>query len=193
MKLFPSTGSSALLAALCCLSAWAVAAADVQPPGPQVFKYRVLGLFAPNRQDDFREVMKEIPEITVEEIDFETSEANFKFDPLVAFPTVKQDKYIERFDNRVRTITRGMFGIRAVCEIPRDKLKFVEIPVVGLDCQGCSLAAYEAINKMEGVEQATASFKEGRVTAWIDPAKTDREALEAALKKKNVQLTAPAN
>ncbi len=38
--------------------------------------------------------------------------------------------------------------------------------------------------KLLGVEQATASFKVGLVTAWIDPAKTDRAMLEEALRKK---------
>ena len=64
----------------------------------------------------------------------------------------------------------------------------VEIPVVGLDCKACCLAAYEAIYKLEGVERATASFKDGLVTAWIDSEKTDRTKLEAALKQRNVTL-----
>ena len=46
------------------------------------------------------------------------------------------------------------------------------------------LAAYEAVANIDGVEQATASFKDGRVTALIDPTKTDRAKLEDALKKK---------
>ena len=49
----------------------------------------------------------------------------------------------------------------------------------------------EAIYKIEGVEYATASFKEGRVTALIDPGKTERAVLEAALKKKGVELKTP--
>jgi copper chaperone CopZ len=60
--------------------------------------------------------------------------------------------------------------------------------VLGLDCKGCCLGAYESIAKIEGVEQATASFKLGLVTALIDPAKTNRAALETALKQRNVTL-----
>ena len=58
----------------------------------------------------------------------------------------------------------------------------------GLDCKGCALAAYESIAKLDGVEQATVNFKVGLVTAMIDPKKTDRAALEAALKQKQVEL-----
>ena len=39
-----------------------------------------------------------------------------------------------------------------------------------------------------GVEMATASFKEGRVTALINPEKIDRVELETALKQRGVQL-----
>ena len=66
---------------------------------------------------------------------------------------------------------------------PREQLQRVEIPIAILDCRACCLAAYESISKIEGVTQATASFKEHRLTALIDPAKTNQAALEEALKK----------
>jgi hypothetical protein len=44
---------------------------------------------------------------------------------------------------------------------------------------------------VEGVEQATASFKEGLVTAWIHPHKVNRLKLEEALRKKGVKLLKP--
>jgi hypothetical protein len=50
---------------------------------------------------------------------------------------------------------------------------------------------YEAIYRMEGVEQATADFKKGLVTAWIDPAKVDPAKLEAALRSRGVTLRKP--
>ena len=62
------------------------------------------------------------------------------------------------------------------------------MPIAGLDCKGCSYAAYLAVYKIEGVENATASFKEELVTAWIDPSKTDRATLEEALAKRDVTL-----
>jgi copper chaperone CopZ len=64
----------------------------------------------------------------------------------------------------------------------------VEIGVLGLGCKGCCLALYDSVAKIEGVEQATASFKESKLTALIDPEKTNREALIDALKKRNVSL-----
>lgn len=42
--------------------------------------------------------------------------------------------------------------------------------------------------RLEGVEQATASFKNGLVTAWIDASKTDRAKLEMELKQRGVEV-----
>lgn len=78
--------------------------------------------------------------------------------------------------------------MKAPTEKPREKLQFVEIRVVGLDCLACGLGAYEAVQNVEGVETATASFKTGLVTAWIDPEKTDRSKLEEALKQRGVEI-----
>ena len=62
------------------------------------------------------------------------------------------------------------------------------IAVAGHDCKGCNFGLYRSIANIEGVERAVASFKEGHVTAWIDHTKTNREALLAALKKKEVDV-----
>ena len=164
-------------------------AADDKPAEPQPVKHRVTGLFSPDREADLKKVFAEkIPEVKLVSVDFKNSEATFVYDADKLFNKPKPEQFIERFDNVLRTHTLGTFGIRAVCAIPQDKLEFIEIPVVGLDCKGCCLAAYEAIYKIDGVEQATASFRDGLVTARINPEKTNRAALEEALKAKHVEL-----
>ena len=51
-------------------------------------------------------------------------------------------------------------------------------------------AAYRRqVAEIEGVLRATASFKDGLMIAWIDPKLTNREALEAALRKRNIDVT----
>ena len=79
----------------------------------------------------------------------------------------------------VRGETHSTLGIAAL----RDKLTRIEIAATGCDCKACGLAAYEIVAKVEGVAQAAVSFREGRITALIDPEKTSRAALEDALKK----------
>jgi cation transport ATPase len=91
----------------------------------------------------------------------------------------------------LRSASRSTFGIKPLRSIPLEKLRLIEIPVAGLDCKACSLGAYEAIYRLDGVERATASFREGRVMALIDPEKMDRARLEAALKKRGVEVKSP--
>ena len=166
-------------------------AADDKPAESQPVKHRITGLFSPDREADLKKVFAEkIPEVKLVSVDFKNSEATFEYDADKLFNKPKPEQLIERFDNVLRTHTLGTFGIRAICTIPKDKLEFIEIPIVGLDCKGCCLAVYETIYKIDGVEQATASFKDGLVTARINPEKTNRAALEEALKMKHVELKA---
>lgn len=76
--------------------------------------------------------------------------------------------------------------MKARCAAPRQQLSRIEIPIGVLDCKACCLAAYEILAQQDGVEQATASAKGGKATALIDPTKTSREKLVAALKERSV-------
>lgn len=174
------------------LLAWHLAAAVLaQESKLPSFSWRVTGLFSRDREADLREVVKSFPNIQLEAVDFATAEARFRFDPATAFPGAKPEQILERLDNQIRHASRHTFGLKPLITLPREKLQFVEIRVAGLDCKACCLVAYEAIYKIDGVEQATASFRDGLVTAWIDPQKTDRAALEDALRKKRVPVVAP--
>ncbi len=167
------------------LSALLLAAPDVQTA-----KHRVTGLFSREREEDLREAMKSIADVALVSIDFDVAEATFSYDPAKICqkknPTPKE--VLERLDNLLKQSSRHTFGAAPLCETPREKLTRVEIGVLGLDCKGCALGAYESISKIEGVAQATVSFKESLLTALIDPSKTSREALIDALKKRQVKL-----
>jgi hypothetical protein len=173
------------------LVALASQAAEEPSPDPHTVRYRVTGLFQPNRTDDLKEDMKQIPEVTLVSVDYATAEAEFSFDVAKAFPKAKPDQWVVQFNNKLRSLPHGTFGVRTLCEIPREKLKRVEIPIAGLDCKGCSYGVYNMVYQLDGVEQATASFKDGLMTAWIDPDKTDREKLEALLKQRGVLPKSP--
>lgn len=170
---------------------FALVLALLLPAEAQPVKHRITGLFSKDREADLRESVKKMGEISIVEIDFDHAEVTFSYDREKLFPKTKDKDLLERFDNLLRQSSSHTFGAKPLCTTPPDQLTRVEIGVLGLDCKACSLAAYEAIFKIEGVEQATASFKEGRVTALIDPAKTNRAALEDALKKRNVTLKQP--
>ncbi len=176
------------IAILCLFGVVSLPAADDKPAELQPVKHRVTGLFSPDRQTDLREVMKKLPDVNLVSIDYRNSEATFQYNADKLFNRPKSEQIPERFDNLLGSISNSTFGIRPLCTTPKDKLEFIEIAVVGLDCKGCCLAAYEAIYKIDGVEQATASFRDGLVTALFNPEKTNRAALEEALKMKRVDL-----
>jgi copper chaperone CopZ len=183
--------SGSTIAIVLALFSNAVRAADDKPAQPQTISCRITGLCCPKREDDLRETVKRMADVKLLGIDFKNAEATLAYDPAQLFPNAPAKEVAERFNKMLGTASVNTFAVNPAPRAPKDKLKLVEIPVVGLDCKGCCLGAYEAIYKIEGVEHATASFKDGRVTALIDPAKTDRSTLEAALKQRGVALKAP--
>jgi copper chaperone CopZ len=156
------------------------------------YRFRVLSLFQPDRIEDLRQVVRKLPEITLVDISFKTAIATFRFDAEKIFPGAKTPEHIvEHLSNRLRGKSQGVFEALPLCTVPKNQLKELQIPIIGLDCKGCSYAAYLAIYKIEGVEYAIASFKDRRVVALINPAKTDQATLEKALVKKGVTLKRP--
>jgi hypothetical protein len=172
-----------LLAALALANS---AAAEVQN-----VKHRITGLFSREREADLREAVKQLGEVAIVAIDFDTAEVTFSYDAAKLFPKVKEKDLVEKFDNLLRTNSKHTFGAKPLTTTPKDKLTRVEIAVLGNDCKGCDLSLYEIVYRIDGVEQATASFKTGLLTALIDPARTNRDALVDALKKRQVNLKAP--
>ena len=175
---------------------WALAAgpatADDKPAAKaERFTYRVVGLFAPDRETVLREVIEEMPDLTLVGIAFDDAEMTVEFVPAKAFPGNKPEQLAASLDSKVRAATHHTIGVKPRRTVPRDKLRRVEIFVAGLDCKACCLAAYEAVAGIDGVEQATASFKDGLVTALIDPAKTDKAKLEDALRKREIRVGRP--
>jgi len=159
------------------LTAPANRAADA-PAVPKSITHRITGLFSPDREFDLREALKALPEVLLVKIDFSLAQATFLHDGKKATA--------DRLNNTLRL---AHFAIAPVSANP-EKLKRIEIPVIGLDCKGCAFGAYRILQPIEGVEQAAVDFRLGKVSALIDPARTDRAALEAALKKKQIEIPA---
>lgn len=150
---------------------------------------RVTGLFAAERVDAFRSLMDKFAEVKLKTIDFDTAEAAFAYDPECdLFKGASADQIAERINNRVRQLSNHTLGLKPPGALPREQWQRIEIPIVGLDCPACSLAAYEILMQVDGVEQAVASFHDRQAIAWIDPSRTDREKLIEALKQRQVAV-----
>jgi len=167
------------------------AAADNKADAPPRVKYQVTGLFAPEREQDLREAFTKIPQIKLVDIDFKNAEITLEYDAAKVFPNTKPEEVLPKLDALLKTASTHTFGVKPLRTTPLDKLKVVEIPIGILDCKACGLAAYECVAKLDGVEWTVVNYREGRVTALIDPDKTDRGKLEDALRKLGAQVKAP--
>ena len=150
-------------------------------------KVRIVGLFAKDRVADLQVVLDKW-QIKMVELDFNQAEGLLEFDAAKVLAGVKPQEYTARLDEMFRNASQGTFGLKPPSSTPKNQLKRVEIPVLGLDCKACCLAAYEIVARLDGVEQATASFKEGRISALIDPKRIQITQIEAALKERGVTL-----
>ncbi|WP_422927622.1 heavy-metal-associated domain-containing protein [Singulisphaera sp. PoT] len=168
--------------------------------GDVTVKYRLMGLFQPDRAEDLR---KQAGTLAIDEggaktlvklvdIDFEAATATFSYDAdAKAFQGKSPQQVHESINNHLRNASRHNFNAFPPDTSKPEKLVRERIAVAGLDCKGCAYGAYRAVATIDGVDRAVVSFKGGHVTAWIDPSKTKREALVAALKKAEVDVVEP--
>ena len=163
-----------------------------EPPKAVRITYRLIGLFSPDREKDLRKGFEELADYKLIAVDFAEAELTVEFAPAKLCPGQKPERVTELVNDAIRAATGHTFGVKPRRTVARDKLVSVEIPVAGCHCKACDLAAYEAVAGIDGVEQATASFKDGKVAALIDPAKTDKAKLEDALRKRQVDVRTPA-
>lgn len=153
---------------------------------------QVTGLFLADRVDDFAKLLQAFPDMRLRRIEFESGLATIAYaaqSPL--FRGAKPEQIIERINDRVRHPSNHTFGVKLPSSTPRDQLDRIEIPIVGLDCKACSMAVYEIVTRIDGVERATASFRIGRAGAWINREKTNIESIRMVLKDRGVTVGMP--
>ena len=159
-------------------------------------KHRIIGLSEPSREQDLREQVKTMPEVELAALNFDTAEVTFRYDPAKFIPGYNPknpptaEAITRRLEDLLRGASNGTFTLVPLSALPADKLQKIEIQCGLLDCKGCRYGTYITIAKLDGVERATVNEK-ALLTAWIDPAKTNREALETALKNGRVELKTP--
>jgi hypothetical protein len=171
-----------------------VSRGDEKPVEPLRVTYRIRGLFCPEREQELRTLCAdELPHIKVLEVDSLRGEATFEFDPVVALgPNAKAataEKVLSLFNEKVKGASQRKYPrypswesvFTAVPSSPPDKLQHVEIPIEGLDCQACSLAFHERLVKLDGIEHAQVSFREGRAIALVNPSKFNELAVREKL------------
>ena len=158
--------------------------------------FRVIGLSDSTRGEDFRQNIKATGELELVAFDADKASATLQYDPEKLIPPGTRKKPADRSPEQVlaklndllHKASKGSFRLTAPTGIPEEKLTKVDIKIGLLDCKGCRYAVYIAVATIDGVERATVNSETQNLTVWIDPAKVNREALEAALKKEQVPL-----
>jgi copper chaperone CopZ len=126
-------------------------------------------------------------------VDYDTARATFTYDDEAqGFRKAKPEQVLQQIDNQLRKLSNHTFTLLQPGTLPEAGLQRIDFTIEGLDCLGCSYGAYSAVAALEGVDRATASFHDGKLTAFIDPAKTSREALAEVLKKKEIKVVEAA-
>jgi copper chaperone CopZ len=75
-------------------------------------------------------------------------------------------------------------------ESKRDEvIQKVEITVTGMSCTGCEETITKSVEALEGVEEATASYKEGK--AWVSyfEGSVSEEQISSAIEKTGYKVT----
>jgi copper chaperone CopZ len=152
---------------------------------PTEYRFRVSSLFQPDRVNDLRVcITEQLPNVLVSNVDFETATATFTLET-DSIPQLKKDPTPEKarshLSQLLRSASKGVFDVLPLSDIPPAELVTATIPVVGLDCKGCSYGAYRVVARVDGADSATASFSDGSIRVRFDRRKTSLETLEAAL------------
>lgn len=164
------------------------------PDGTIRVTWQIRGLFCPERKDDLKALVAEkLPEIKVVDVDLPNAEATFEFDPVVAFGpharNAKPEQLRFLFNGKLQRESRSSFSASARRTKPLEKLHWIEIPVEGLDCQGCSYGIYLILMGIKGVERAMVDCRTGLATVLIDPEAVDEQVIRDTLRRQHVSAT----
>ncbi|MBI3822646.1 MAG: hypothetical protein HY289_08200, partial [Planctomycetes bacterium] len=115
------------------------------PASAKPIKHHVTGLFMPEREQDLRAELAMIPEVKLVRIDYKNAEVTLDYD---AANFGKPEQALAKLDHLLKSASNHTFGVKPLTTTPLDKLKWIEIPVGGLDCKACCLAAYESVYRL---------------------------------------------
>ena len=159
----------------------------------QTSEFRIVGLFSTDREQDLRDLAAKLPGLNIAGVDFENAKVTLRYDLHQLFPDEDPRKKwsAEEIQNRLNDLltnaSMGTFGLKPLPTTPANKLTKLELHIGILDCKGCRYGAYLMVIHVSGVEEAIVGLNR-MLTVWIDPSKTDRAAVEEALKKGNVEV-----
>ncbi|MDX1947712.1 MAG: DUF1592 domain-containing protein [Pirellulaceae bacterium] len=181
-----------------------VAKTPAPPPAPlaesperPTVKYRLVGLSSDERRADLADFLATAPEIRLVEIDAANHEVTLAYDFARLYPLagpnhkVSDQQLMEAINNIVKRVSLNSFSLKPLLADARGKLAREEIAISTPDCKACRICVYQAVAKVEGVEQAAIDAQTGRLTVWLDSAKATPALVREALAKAKIELAGP--
>jgi copper chaperone len=75
-------------------------------------------------------------------------------------------------------------------QIKNNRVMKTEIHVSGMRCAGCEMLVSEALEEMEGVDKAKASYQTGVIEIEYDQSKADIESMKKVIEGQGFRVTA---
>ena len=138
--------STLILGIVCCCAPTALAADEKQSK-----ELAIIGLFSPDREQDLRDMMANVPEFQLAHVDYDNARVTFSYDVASLFAEQKPRKaptaseVEQRINSLLARASSNTFALKLTPSLPKEKLTRIELNVGILDCKGCQYAAYLAV------------------------------------------------
>ncbi len=118
----------------------------------------------------------EVPGVLTAQSDFNTGEAIIKYDE----STSSRQEVIDAINAtgyKVISVMEKNKAQKPVLTIRTANLIELTLPVSGMTCTGCEEHINYEVNRLTGVSEAKASYKDGQAVVKYDPSKTSKEEI----------------
>jgi mercuric ion transport protein len=142
----------------------------------QQARFVVSGMTCTGCEEHVKHALSEVNGVIESEASYEAGTASVKYDAAKTS--------INALKEAINATGYTVEDIRADDAIPVFQMasgNTIELTVKGMTCSGCEAHVVHALDEVEGVLQASASYKNAKATITFDPAKTTVEKIKAAI------------
>src|SRR6478736_824348 len=134
----PISFFAALILSIACCCAPIARGADEK----QTKEFAIVGLFSPDREQDLRTVMADIPQVQLVSVDYKNARATFGYDAASLFEQKpKRAPTATEIEQRINTLltraSTNTFSLKITPAVLREQLTRIELNIGILDCKGC--------------------------------------------------------
>lgn len=129
--------------------------------------------------------------------DYEDGTANVKFNDA----KVSVEKIVDAINStgykveeyELQSSTQSNNAVHDVSSLQEAAVNKIEFQIKGMTCSGCEGHVKHAVNQLEGVIEASASYKDGKAVISYDASKTSPEKIKEAINSTGYKVVEPKN